>query len=478
MGERQRPRRAQGALGQNGLASVVIRADASASIGAGHAMRCLALAQAWIDRGADVHWLAAELLPSCGNLIAAEGIHVALQCKDAPEEEDAARTEQFAAAVAADWVVLDGYSFGALHQATLKQAGRRVLFIDDYSHADEYTADIVLNQNIYADETLVSEKDRGAMYLLGPRNALLRREFRDADSGRETPTQALNLLVIFGGVGDAAQASLIVEALRRLAPRRTFQVRLVLGSAVRSEDIVDGRTEGWLTVSQFVGDMPAALACADMAVSAAGSTVYELMKAGVPSLVVAVAENQRAVARKLSQLGIGINLGFAGFLDIDSVAEALDSLAADARTRASMSAKGRETVDGQGALRVQAVMEAGLIHLRNARVDDMRMIWHWANDAAVRAVSFSDRADFLGGPRALVWRASSRPTASDVDRRGSWWCSGGRCSDGVGRRARGDFGQHRSRLTRRRVRSMADPAGESGHPSRCRCEGCPCLHQA
>jgi UDP-2,4-diacetamido-2,4,6-trideoxy-beta-L-altropyranose hydrolase len=371
------------------LTNVVIRADASASIGAGHAMRCLALAQAWIDRGADVHWLATELLPSCRNRIAAEGIHVALQRRDAPEEEDALRTEQFAAAVAADWVVLDGYSFGARHQATLKQAGRRVLFIDDHGHADRYTADIVLNQNIYANDTLYAEKAGGAIYLLGPRNALLRREFRDAGSVRETRAQALNLLVMFGGAGDAAHASLILEALRRLAPRRRFQVHLVLGSAVRAEDVVDDRTDEWLTVSQFVGDMPAALACADMAVSAAGSTVYELMTAGVPSLVVAVAENQRANARRLSQLGLAINLGFAGSLEVDAVAGALDGLAADALTRASMSAKGRETVDGQGAVRVQTLMEAGLIQLRCAAVDDMRMIWHWANDASVRAVSFS-----------------------------------------------------------------------------------------
>jgi UDP-2,4-diacetamido-2,4,6-trideoxy-beta-L-altropyranose hydrolase len=352
-------------------------------------MRCLALAQAWIDRGADVHWLATELLPFCRNQIAAEGIHVALPWKDAPEEEDAARTGQFAAAVAADWVVLDGYSFGALHQAILKQAGRRVLFIDDHGHADQYTADIVLNQNIYANETLYAEKGGGAMYLLGPRNALLRRQFRDAGSVRETRAQALNLLVIFGGAGDLAHASLIVEALRRLAPRRKFQVHLVLGSAVRAEDVVENRAEEWLTVSQFVGDMPGALACADMAVSAAGSTVYELMTVGVPSLVVAVAENQRAIARWLSQSRIGINLGFAGSLEVDAVAEALDSLADDALARASMSAKGREIVDGQGALRVQTVMEAGLIQLRNAGVDDMRMFWHWANDASVRAVSFS-----------------------------------------------------------------------------------------
>ncbi len=258
----------------------------------------------------------------------------------------------------------------------------------------------------------------------------------------------------------------------------SFEVHLVLGSAVRAQDVVDDRTDEWLTVSQFVGDMPAALACADMAVSAAGSTVYELMTVGVPGLVVAVAENQRAIARTLSQLRMGSTSDLRDRLRSMPLPKRWIAPAADALTRASMSAQGRETVDGRGALRVQTVMAAGLIQLRSAGVDDMRMIWRWANDASARAVSFStapipweDHVRWFGArlrdPRHRMLIAEAPGGAAVGGARMELAGEHAVMSVSIDRGSRGVGAW-----------SMADPAGESGHPSRCRGDGCPCLHQA
>lgn len=294
----------------------------------------------------------------------AEGIQVTLQGGRGHEEEDADRTAQFAGRVNADWVVLDGYAFGALHQAALREANRRVLFVDDNGHAAEYTADIVLNQNVHANQALYAGKDKGALYLLGPRYALLRREFRQTPSpGRIIPPEATNLLVTLGGAGNAALANMVVDVLRRLAPRLRFQVRLVLGSAVRPGDVDLEGTEDWLTASPYLEHMTAALGWADLALSAAGSTVYELMRMGVPSLLVVVAENQRAAACQLHDMGVSVNLGPRECLADGAVAQALEALAADQRMRASMSEKGQAAVDAEGPLRVQSAMQSGLLSL-------------------------------------------------------------------------------------------------------------------
>jgi UDP-2,4-diacetamido-2,4,6-trideoxy-beta-L-altropyranose hydrolase len=353
-------------------------------------MRCLALAQAWIDAGAEVRWLAADLLAASRDRVVAEGIQITLQGEGGHQEADADQTAQLASRVHADWVVLDGYAFGAFHQAILRKAGHRVLFVDDNSHATEYTADIVLNQNVHANQSLYAKKDKGSLYLLGPRYALLRREFRlHSSPAKAIPLQARNFLIILGGTGNIALARLVLGALRLLAGRLRFEVRLVLGGAVCAADIVLQGKEDWLTTVSYLEDMPAALAWSDMVLSCAGSTVYELMRMGVPSLLVVAADNQRAVAEKLHDTGICVNLGPQEALAAGDVARAIEALATDQNTRAEMSKKGQSEVDAQGAVRVRNAMQSGLLRLRPVCAEDMRMTWDWANDPEARAVSFS-----------------------------------------------------------------------------------------
>ncbi len=53
-----------------------------------------------------------------------------------------------------------------------------MLFIDEQlGHAAHYSADLVLNQNAFADEGLYPRRDASTRLLLGPRFALLRHEF-------------------------------------------------------------------------------------------------------------------------------------------------------------------------------------------------------------------------------------------------------------------------------------------------------------
>jgi RimJ/RimL family protein N-acetyltransferase len=166
-------------------------------------------------------------------------------------------------------------------------------------------------------------------------------------------------------------------------------VRLALGSAAQAGEVDLRGTADWLSASPYIEDMPAAQAWADLAVSAAGSTVYELMRMGVPSIVVSVAENQRATARALGELGIAVDLGGVESLEPEAIEHAVEGLAADRAARLRMSERGRVAVDGQGALRVRKAMQTRALTLRPARDEDVKQIWEWANEPETRAVSFS-----------------------------------------------------------------------------------------
>ena len=99
-------------------------------------------------------------------------------------------------------------------------------------------------------------------------------------------------------------------------------------------------------------DIPGLMAWADVAISGAGSTCWELAFMGLPAAVLVLADNQRGIAAGLAEYGTAINLGEAAEATDAQIADALCSLLGDRGLRARMSRKGKGLIDGRGAERV------------------------------------------------------------------------------------------------------------------------------
>jgi spore coat polysaccharide biosynthesis predicted glycosyltransferase SpsG len=98
--------------------------------------------------------------------------------------------------------------------------------------------------------------------------------------------------------------------------------------------------------------MPKLMAWADTAVSAGGSTCWELAFMGVPFLVLILAENQEGIARGLGETETAMNCGWFHKLSVKYLAECLDKMIADDNRRAEYSKRGRRLVDGLGTDRI------------------------------------------------------------------------------------------------------------------------------
>jgi len=363
---------------------LTIRADATVQMGSGHIMRCLALAQAWRARGGEVTFLSACENAGLRQRIEQAGCAFVAIPKPHPDPGDLSTTLDFLAKQSQpQWMVLDGYHFTPDYQAMLR--GARLLVMDDMAALERYHADIMLNQNSHAPH-LSYHTGPDTLLLLGTRYALLREEFSTV-SPREPESTARKVLVTLGG-SDPDNATLkVIRALRQLAD---IEAKVVIGPAnphaERLRQAADGST---VELLYNVTRMPELMAWADVAVTASGSTCWELLYMGLPSAVIVLAENQEPIARDLSERGAVINLGWQHDLNDEQIGAALCSLIGDAARRKQMAACGRALVDGRGAERVIWAMQTAEIDLRPAQESDCRMIWEWANDPGTRANSFA-----------------------------------------------------------------------------------------
>ena len=412
------------------MRQLLLRADAGPQIGMGHVMRCLALAEPWLQAGSTVTLLTA---PRAGDLQSppagsdnpterrleaagtdalrsrAESLGVSLRELSAPPgtPADAAETIALAQSLRAAWLILDGYHFDADFQRAVKATGLRLLVFDDTAHAAHYSADLILNQNLGATAALYPHRDPTAYLLLGPRFVQLRGEFlrcsrrgEEADGGRSgnPPPDLGGYPRVLATLGGSDPDNVTTQVLSALQINPNLTADIILGpanphaAALRS---AISHLPSSISIHVNPPNLPDLMSRADLAICAGGTTAWELSFLGIPMLVLVLAENQRTNAERLAETGAAIHTS------VSQLADDLRSLLTDAPRRVQMSARARALVDGLGTFRVWLCMNEGSLHLRPATADDCRRVWEWANDPAVRAVSFT--SDAIPWEQHVAW---------------------------------------------------------------------------
>ncbi len=381
------------------MTEVIFRVDASYALGVGHVMRCLALAQDLLARGARITFLCRAHVGHLQALIEQRGIDVALL--PAPEpgmsadplgtslQLDARQTLDRMPA-RPEWLVVDHYGIDATWEARVRPHVGRILVIDDLADR-RHDCDVLVDQNL---SLRPGRYDRllpdSARQFLGPRFALLGREYRRA-SARNTRADIGRILVSFGG---SDPSNLTAVALRALSSDRlrSLHVDVVVGvnhrqrEELRAAASARPRTTVWEPQRSLAGLMEAA----DLAIGAGGITSWERMCLGLPGIVVSIAENQRPGCLALAAEGLIYYAGHQDDVQAGALAELVLAAAAHPDERIEMGERGRACVDGWGAARVaDAILPAASdqLALRPARPDDVYQYFAWVNDPDVRAQS-------------------------------------------------------------------------------------------
>ena len=362
---------------------IAFRTDASLHIGTGHVMRCLALANALKERGAQCIFVCRPHQGHLIDLIAQFGHH-ALALPDLLETAqpdinktlhghwlgtdwttDALETEKRLSAHTSgrplDWLVVDHYALDARWERAMRKRAHRIMVIDDLADRP-HTCDLLLDQNLGRTEAdycgLLNAK---VTTLIGPQYALLRPDFaalriQSLVRRRKSP-QLRRLLVTMGGVDKDNVTGKVLAALQTCNLPDDLHLTVVMG--VHAPWLVQVRAQAaqmhWPTeVLVGVNNMAQLMAESDLAIGAAGSTSWERCCLGVPTIQLALAKNQVAIAQALNLAGAAIML--RGQAIAESLPPIMNKLSGAGRLHAlSLAASG--VTDGKGALLVRDVMK-------------------------------------------------------------------------------------------------------------------------
>ena len=377
--------------------TLIIRADASATIGHGHVMRCLALAQSWQDRGGRCIFASAHPIAALETRLKSEGFESVKLNAVSGSREDAEKLVECAAQNDTRWVVIDGYHFAIEYQRIVKTAGVKLLVVDDYGQIGSYAADVILDQNTGTAENFYHQRGADTELLLGTRYAMLRREFREWRGWkREVPPVARKLLVTMGGSDPENLTAQVIEAFGRLRlPELDVKIVVGGGNPHKAELSQVAATMDNIRIEVDARNMPELMADADVAISSASSTCWELCMLGLPAIVVDAARNQLPLAQALNSIEAAVHIPRAEFR-IERITQEIQSITAAVDQRDKLSANASRLIDGRGAARVVSAMQSGAITIRPVDAQDCNLLWQWASDSSVRSSSFS--------PETISWQ--------------------------------------------------------------------------
>ena len=345
------------------------RVDASLTIGTGHVMRCLALAAVLRERGARCHFIGRELeghlleriagyshevhrLPPApaGHADADAPAHA--EWLQADWREDARQTSQLLQAVRPDWLVVDHYALDQRWE--IAQGPVRTLVIDDLADR-RHACEVLLDANLgRVPSDYVSRVPAGCTLLLGPRHALLRPEFaqlRAASLARRRTAPLGHVMVTMGGV-DAPDATgevlRVLAATPQLLPAKC-RLTVVMGTAAPRLAQVRAQAAALPWPAEVLVNSPQMaqrMADSDLCIGAAGTTAWERCCLGVPTIVLALADNQMPGARALQAARAASLLSGVGAIRAELPA-ALQALRDDGARRA-MSERAAALTEGTG----------------------------------------------------------------------------------------------------------------------------------
>lgn len=344
---------------------VVVRADASQSIGSGHVMRCLTLAERLRSAGAKVSFVCRDFPGNMSSYLQTKEFEVHLLSRGEADQSklhskdekwlgmswisDAEETAQILRGYPApiDWLIIDHYGIDFKWESYMRPWASKIMVIDDLANR-QHDCDMLLDQNYYHNlmERYTGLVPEGCKLYLGPQYALLREEFYQARTRlRSRAGGVSNILVFYGGADPTNETEKCLRVLSAHANAQ-LEINVVTGSSNPNRDRIEELCASLPNVHYHcqVSNMAELMNKADLAFGAGGAAVWERCFLGLPSIVTVTAENQRATTQAVAERGAILYLDWYEKVTTERLSQVTKRVIKDDTIRADLQRKSLEIV--------------------------------------------------------------------------------------------------------------------------------------
>jgi len=378
---------------------VVFRVDASEELGFGHLSRCINLAEVLRSRGSEVSFVCrddeAKSFEALEDRLLATVLLPMLEVDEViSQQEDAQQTIQALQGERPEWLIVDTYMLDKVWERLMRPHVAKIAVIEDLS-SREHDCDLLIDQN-YSERSATSfEKfvPKTCELLLGPRFALIGDQFRKLRELKSKPAPELKHIFVFCGGSDPQ--NLTQKAIDEISCSElsNIAVDVVVGAQNKTFDREAAlKLNANIEIHEASGEFARIMSIADLAIGAGGTTSWERMCLGVPSIVVSIADNQNSACEKLGRDGLINYLGMQSSLKSGELRDAVVKAQTNYASLFDQVERGQILVDARGCERVAEVIcpsDESELTVRLAKPDDCVEFFNWANDTVVREQSLS-----------------------------------------------------------------------------------------
>lgn len=337
---------------------IVIRTDGNSEIGSGHIGRCSAIAAAAVAQGMKVRFAVSDV--DSANVVLSRSFDASVLGGD-PQHFAVADAERLASFASGDSILVDSYAATDAFFLALREAGCKVAYIDDlYTFADGFASeprrlliDWLINYSfgVGLQDYSAQYGDAATELLVGPQYAPVRSAFAVCAAAYEVSREIKTVLVTSGSTNPDKTLERMAEGCLAILPGATVQV--VVGPMAEFDQ--DRFVGHGVQVIEGAKDLSAFMTNADLVISAAGTTLYELAAIGVPTIALPIVANQLANVRGVAKLGLAPEAVDINWHADDVARLVSQMLSQDQRLR--FHHRMHQVVDGTGAAKIAAALE-------------------------------------------------------------------------------------------------------------------------